>query len=245
MGRDFIIDETVESDVRVSRAAVLVHQIGVLVQKSVQTPDSDFPLGEKSVHFVNFVHEKSIAESEVRHVSPSLRRSHQLNQRFEPCVSAKSSTTPVARGYSRQVLAVGVTSEETTVCLVEFSVYLVGEKLLLEVPEFQSIDGHDLRTSSLPVISGSLIVVALLPFVTLGIARVFTVLFSACDNEALVTFQSFGKEARDNEFRVDDEPDLFLDQAMSCYSSTYKPVCEVHLQHPVAILLNRPLARDM
>lgn len=49
------------------------------------------------------------------------------------------------------------------------------------------------------------------------------------DDEAFIVFQSFSKEARDNEFRVDEEPDFFLDQSMSCYSSTYKPICKVHL----------------
>lgn len=32
-----------------------------------------------------------------------------------------------------------------------------------------------------------------------------------CDDEAFIVFKSFSKEARDNEFRVDKEPDLFLD----------------------------------
>lgn len=50
-----------------------------------------------------------------------------------------------------------------------------------------------------------------------------------CDDEAFIVFQSFSKEARDNEFSVDEEPNLFLDQSMSCYSTTYKPVCKVHL----------------
>lgn len=36
---------------------------------------------------------------------------------FEPCVSTKSSTTPVACGYCGEVLAVDVISEESTVCL--------------------------------------------------------------------------------------------------------------------------------
>lgn len=50
-----------------------------------------------------------------------------------------------------------------------------------------------------------------------------------CDDEAFIVFKSFSKEARDNEFRVDKEPDFFLDQSMSCDSTTYKPVCKVHL----------------
>lgn len=37
-GRDLLIDETVEADVRSSRAAILTHQTGVLVQKAVQHP---------------------------------------------------------------------------------------------------------------------------------------------------------------------------------------------------------------
>lgn len=37
-GRDFLIDETVETDVRSSRAAILTHQTVVLVQKAVQPP---------------------------------------------------------------------------------------------------------------------------------------------------------------------------------------------------------------
>lgn len=36
--RHFLIDETVEADVRSSRAAILTHQTGVLVQKAVQPP---------------------------------------------------------------------------------------------------------------------------------------------------------------------------------------------------------------
>lgn len=39
------------------------------------------------------------------------------NVTFEPCVPAKSSTAPVACGYCREVLAVGVASEESTVGL--------------------------------------------------------------------------------------------------------------------------------
>lgn len=50
-----------------------------------------------------------------------------------------------------------------------------------------------------------------------------------CDNEALIVLQSFRKETRDDELRVDEEPDFFLDQSLSGYSSTYKPICKVHL----------------
>lgn len=38
---------------------------------------------------------------------------------FKPCVSPESSTAPVACGYCREVLAVSVISEESTVCLEE------------------------------------------------------------------------------------------------------------------------------
>lgn len=50
-----------------------------------------------------------------------------------------------------------------------------------------------------------------------------------CDDEAFIVFQSFSKKARHNKFRVDEEPDFFLDQSMSCNPTTYKPVCKVHL----------------
>lgn len=50
-----------------------------------------------------------------------------------------------------------------------------------------------------------------------------------CDDEAFVALQNFGEEAGDNELGVNDEPDLFLDQTVSCYASTHKPVCKVHL----------------
>lgn len=50
-----------------------------------------------------------------------------------------------------------------------------------------------------------------------------------CDNEAFIIFQSFSKEAGDNEFRVDDEPDFFLDQSTSSYSSAYKHIRKIHL----------------
>lgn len=36
--------------------------------------------------------------------------------------------------------------------LVEFSDYLLREKLLEEVPEFKSINGHNLCTPSLPLV---------------------------------------------------------------------------------------------
>ena len=39
------------------------------------------------------------------------------NDTFEPRVSTKSSTTPVACGYRREVHAFAVTPEESTVCL--------------------------------------------------------------------------------------------------------------------------------
>lgn len=38
MGRDFLVDETIEADVRSGRAAVLANQTRVLVQKVVQLP---------------------------------------------------------------------------------------------------------------------------------------------------------------------------------------------------------------
>lgn len=50
-----------------------------------------------------------------------------------------------------------------------------------------------------------------------------------CDDEAFIVFQRFSEETRDDEFRVDEEPDLFLDQSMSCDSTAYEPVCKVHL----------------
>lgn len=50
-----------------------------------------------------------------------------------------------------------------------------------------------------------------------------------CDDEALVVFQCFSEEAGDDELRIDDEPNLFLDQSVSCDSSAYKSVCKVHL----------------
>lgn len=37
-GRDLLIDETVEANVRSSGAAILTHQTGVLIQKGVQHP---------------------------------------------------------------------------------------------------------------------------------------------------------------------------------------------------------------
>lgn len=50
-----------------------------------------------------------------------------------------------------------------------------------------------------------------------------------CDYQALVVFQRFSKQPGDDELGVDDEPDLFLDQSVSCHSTTHKPVCKVHL----------------
>ena len=50
-----------------------------------------------------------------------------------------------------------------------------------------------------------------------------------CDDEAFIVFQSFSEETRDNELGVDHEPDLLLDESVSRYSSTYEPVCKVHL----------------
>lgn len=50
--------------------------------------------------------------------SPCLdARFNSANDTFEPRVSTKSSTTPVACSNCREVLAVGVVSEESTVCL--------------------------------------------------------------------------------------------------------------------------------
>ncbi len=45
--------------------------------------DSDMFLGEESVDFMNIPHKLSISKCEVRHVSPSLCRGHQLNQRWK------------------------------------------------------------------------------------------------------------------------------------------------------------------
>lgn len=50
-----------------------------------------------------------------------------------------------------------------------------------------------------------------------------------CDDEAFIVFQCFGEEAGNDEFSVDEEPYLFLDQPMSCDTSTYESVCKVHL----------------
>lgn len=51
-----------------------------------------------------------------------------------------------------------------------------------------------------------------------------------CDDKAFIMFQRFSKKARDDELRINHEPNFFLDQPVSCYSSTYKPIGKVHLE---------------
>lgn len=50
-----------------------------------------------------------------------------------------------------------------------------------------------------------------------------------CDYQAFVVFQRFSKQPGDDELGVDDEPDLFLDQTVSCNAAAHKPVRKVHL----------------
>lgn len=55
--------------------------------------------------------------------------------------------------------------------------------------------------------------------------------------------QSFSKKARDDEFRINNKSNFFLDQSVPCYSSTHKPICKVHLeQKQIRINLKDPSA---
>jgi len=56
------------------------------------------------------------------------------------------------RGLGRKII--GIHNNASLSHLVEFSGHLLREKLLKEVPISKSINGHNLRTSSLPVIPG-------------------------------------------------------------------------------------------
>lgn len=60
--------------------------------------------------------------------------------------------------------------------------------------------------------------------------RWYVVCACTCDNKAFIMFQSFSKKARDDKFWINHKSNFFLDQSVSRYSSTYKPICKVHLE---------------
>lgn len=55
------------------------------------------------------------------------------NCTFEACVSAKSSTAPVACGYRREVLGVSIVSIESTVCLYVMNAQGAQKKTVLDI----------------------------------------------------------------------------------------------------------------
>lgn len=198
---------------------------------------------EEPEEVVEVVAQLGVAEREVDEWPAGDAAHHQLEQRLERFVAVERTAAPVAGGDGRRGSAqLVVEADERLVELAPHELLAVLVRLLAEADR---VDGDDAAPAPAARVERGLVLVATRPPERRRVARVRVEALAAHDQHALVHVQLLGEQPAAEQLRADDEADLLLNTAVVEDAAAEELVREVHLQHAAAVVLDRPVRRDV